>query len=351
VRASDQGWKSQTTDFDALTDKLVGERISSAPIFESTPVLQHKVLVPVLLLDPTSTPIPTSTPVIPEEPSWLEYLNRFRTEAHIERLGENEVWSNGGWLHSRYMVKNDYVGHSEDPGNPWYTPEGLAAAQNGNIFVTSRIDTTDELPIDFWMIAPFHAISILDPQLSSTGYGIYHESVGLWKTGATLDVLRGLGPLPPGTAYPIAFPADGGETWLKAYTGGEFPDPLTSCPGYSEPTGPPIMLQLGSGGLTPNVTSHTLSDGNNQLESCLFDETNYYNPNPDLQNTGRIVLNNRDAIVIMPRQPLITGEVYTVSISTNDSTITWSFSVIASPLRSEPANLAQFLIMPSILPD
>ena len=328
----------------------VNDENSQHPGSFSTPDLTETILIPLLHLDPTPTitPSPTATPI--PQPNWLAYLNRFRTTTGLLSLVENEVWSDEDWLHSRYMVKNDYVGHSEDSGNPWYTPDGDAAAQNGNVFVTSQMNAAEEYPISFWMTAPFHAISMIDPQLQAAGFGIYSEDTGYWRTGSTLDVRRGIGPLPPGTSYPIAYPADGESTWLTAYYGGEFPDPLTSCPGYSPPTGPPLMLQLGSGDITPQVIGHSLMADGIPQESCLYDETSYFNSNSSMQWTGRIVLNNRDAIVIMPRYPLVEGTIYSVSITTSNSTVTWSFSVDTSFYDGRDLDSSTFQIGPSAPP-
>lgn len=273
---------------------------------------------------------PTPSPI----PAWLSYVNSFRAQAGLHPLDENSDWSSGDWLHSRYMVKNGYVGHDETPGNPWYTAEGQAAGQNGNVLVSSWVNTPDETAIDFWMTSPFHAIAILDPQLHSTGFGSYHEAIGPWHTGATLDVGRGRGDLPGDITFPIAFPSDGTETELLTHGGGEWPDPLASCPGYSSPAGPPLMLQLGSGNLTPNVTDFSLMAGDTLLESCLFDETSYTNPDPGTQATGRIILNSRDAVIIMPRHPLTAGQSYTVSVTADGQTTTWEFTAVA-PSRPE----------------
>ena len=196
------------------------------------------------------------------------------------------------------------------------------------------------------MTAPFHAISMLDPQLLMTGFGIYSENTGLWRTGATLDVRRGRGPLPPGTTFPIPFPADGGLMHFAAYYGGEFPDPLTSCPGYVPPTGPPLMLQLGAGELTPQVTGFSLRRNGQPIEGCLYDETSYVNPNPYMQSTGRIVLNNRDAVVIMPRNPLVPGSTYLVQVTTSDSSYAWSFLVSPDAVITSPQDLPIFQIGP-----
>ena len=43
----------------------------------------------------------------------------------------------GAWREadgSRYMVENNEVGHSEDRSKPFYSNDGLEAAQNGNVF-------------------------------------------------------------------------------------------------------------------------------------------------------------------------------------------------------------------------
>jgi hypothetical protein len=224
-------------------------------------------------------------------------------------------------------VKNDYIGHSEDPGNPWYTAEGLAAAQNGNVMVSSGSTDPDSDAIDLWMTGPFHGVGLIDPQLLQSGFGSYREADGGWQMAATLDVLRGLGGLPPSVIFPVMWPGNNTTSYLTSYGGTEAPDPLTSCPGYSAPSGLPILLQIGSGSLTPSVTAHSFLRGGAVQEHCVFDETNYTNPNASYQSLGRSVLDSRDAIVLIPRSPLAAGSTYTVSITVNGSTHTWSFTV------------------------
>lgn len=286
------------------------------------------VYAPVIILS-AATATPTATPT--SASGWLGYLNRFRDEANLPHLGENPDWSYGDWLHGRYMVKNDYVGHNEDPGNPWYTIEGQLAAQGGNVVVSSWSGAPDTFAIDFFMAAPFHGIAILDPELHTTGFGSYRESIGLWKMGATLDVTRGRGTLAPGIQFPILFPGDGGQTWLLRYPGGEWPNPLASCPGYSAPSGPPIMLQIGTGDQTPLVMASDFSQGGISLEHCIFDETTYSNSDAAQQNSGRVILGIRDAIVLMPRQPLQSGLEYRATILVNGVTYSWQFTAVTQP--------------------
>jgi len=284
----------------------------------------------------TSTvPSPTATPAAG---GWLQQVNHFRQGSHLPPVSENESWSQGAWLHSRYMVMEDDVSHSEDPASPWYTVEGDLAGQNGNIAVSSSPLAPDLFAIELWMAGPFHAAAILDPQLEQTGFGSFREETGLWQMGATLDVYRGLGEVPPGTTFPILFPGAEGTTWVASHRYFEWPDPLPSCPGYTRPTGPPVILQLGAGGGTPAVADHAFLEEDTPLEHCVFDETNYTHPTDGTQQSvGRQVLNSRDAVILLPRHPLVEGTTYTASITADGNTYRWRFTVVPPPAPLTPS--------------
>jgi hypothetical protein len=67
------------------------------------------------------------------------------------------------------------------------------------------------------------------------------------------------------------------------------------------------------------------------LDHCLFTETTYTNPDPSQQSLGRTVLGARDAIVVMPRSPLVAGHQYSVSLTVNGVTHSWSFTAGGAP--------------------
>jgi hypothetical protein len=245
--------------------------------------------------------------------------------------------SEGAFLHSRFMVKNDVIEHSESRGNPWYTEAGDRAARNGNIFVSSREDVGFEAPIDMWMTGPFHMIGIIDPRLSETGYGDFSEAGGSLAFGATLDVLSKREAPTDDVRFPVIYPAEGREIWNLAYMGNESPDPLTGCPGYTAPTGPPIALQLGTGNVTPEYRASRIRTGGRELDHCVFDETSYANPSRPIQDLGRGILRMRSALVLLPRQPLVPGALYEVEVQTADTTYEWSFPVSALARMGESA--------------
>lgn len=278
-----------------------------------------------------SAAAPAATPsgIRPLANAGLDIVNRYQSLDGLPPVTENLAWSDGAYKHARSMVKNNVIGHSEDPSLPWYNPEGDQAARNGNVMVSTNVHATDADAILMWMQGPFHAVPIIDPKLAQSGYGSYREADGGYQMGATLDVLRGRTASP--TSFPVFWPGKNIAMPILSYPGGESPDPLTSCPGYSVPTGPPIILQLGTGGITPNVTAHSFSRSGVPLDHCLFTETTYTNPDPSQQSLGRTVLGARDAIVVMPRSPLVAGHQYSVSITVNGVTHSWSFTAGTAP--------------------
>jgi hypothetical protein len=268
-------------------------------------------------------------------PPWLQQLNNYRAQAKLPLLTLNSAWGEGGWNHSRYMVKNNEIAHMENKDNPWYTSEGDQAARSSNLLGSTSADLKDNTAIGMWMQGPFHALGILDPRLQQVGFGSFREQDGGVQMGAALDVLRGRSGLPADLQYPVAWPADGASVALNSYIGGEYPNPLSACPGYEKPSGLPIILQVGSGDKTPQVGAHAFRQAGSELEHCIFSETTYTNEDGGAQTLGRNLLGSRDAIVLIPRSPLAPGGTYTVSITVDGRVHTWSFKVSASLELSE----------------
>jgi uncharacterized protein YkwD len=175
-----------------------------------------------------------------------------------------------------------------------------------------------------------------------SGYGEWRENIGTFHFGATLDVLRGRSAEGAMPRFPVRYPEMDTVFPLRSYDGGEVPDPLTSCSGYSAPTGPPLVLVLGAGDVTPKVTAATVTDAaGTVLPSCWFDQTNYRNGNRSAQDTGRAVLGMRSAVIVMPRSPLAFDTRYTVRIVNDGTAHTWSF-------RTAPDTTPPFTPMPPV---
>ncbi|MFN8534342.1 MAG: CAP domain-containing protein [Dehalococcoidia bacterium] len=288
---------------------------------------------------PTRTASPTSTPVVPA--TWLTRLNQLRAMANLPAVTENAAWSDGGVKHSRYVVKNNYIGHEEDPGNLYYTPEGAQAAASGNVAASSYLYTTDPEFVNMWAVGPFHMLGMIDPRLTQSGFGSYREADGGYESGGTLDVIRGRGFDPPaGVSFPIMWPANGKVVDLPSYNGNESPDPLTGCPGYVAPTGLPIYLQLANSRPAGSTVTTSFSSAGTPLEHCWFDGQTYANANATQQSLARSILSSRNALVLIPRQPLEIGKSYSVNVTIDGTPYSWTFSAAAVAQSIAPGGIA-----------
>ena len=129
-----------------------------------------------------------------------------------------------------YIVKNHHDAiagggglgaemHTEDPGKPNFTPEGLEAAKSSDMDVWSMrgvsagVDPKDGArrtwSIDGWMALPFHRMPILNPRLTSAGFGLYCESEAC---AAGLNLLKGSQGKAPAGIGPVEFPPMAGPS-------------------------------------------------------------------------------------------------------------------------------------------
>ena len=272
---------------------------------------------------PVYRPAPGST--------WLEFVNYYRALAYLPPVTEDPALTGGAQKHAHYMILNNVIEPFEiSIGRQGYTPEGATAAAGSLLLGSTTSVTTDEQALVYWMQGPFHALGILDPALQRTGFGSERNPGGaLIRMAAALDIVSGLDPRStPTDLYPVMWPSDGITVPLRSYTQGtDAPEPLTSCPGYLSPTGLPVLIQVGDGGLPAvSVTSSAILQGATPVEYCIFTENTYTNPDSEMQVRGRAVLGARDAVVLIPRYPLVAGATYTVAITANGQFLQWSFT-------------------------
>jgi hypothetical protein len=272
---------------------------------------------------------------------WLTPLNYYRQLAGLAPVAPDPALAAGDLAHARYLVKTDTYNiragaigaeaHTEDPSNPWYSHAGQIAAQGSDVEAGAnpygKPWITPQAAINGWISTPFHRLAILDPLLQAAGYGQYCDG---GSCAAALNLLTDMDPvplIPTMLARPIMFPPDASTLPLKSWEG-EWPDPLTSCPGYGAPSGLGITLQLGLT-LQTNLSQYQLTHGDaakSTIEACGFDSNTYVNPDPETQRRGRHILTNLGAIVIVPREPLEPGH-YTVTLTANDRPYAWSFTI------------------------
>jgi Cysteine-rich secretory protein family len=267
-------------------------------------------------------------------------VNEYRAMVKLAPVADDPALSEGERNHTRYLVGN-YASfihrginigaemHSEDPAKPGYTPVGFHAAQSSDIdeWPGPRPPLSPNWAVDDWMTGAFHRLNVLNPSLRDVAYG---ESCNGGTCAAALDVLSGAqrpSLYPKLLPAPIQFPPPGATVALGPLFG-EWPDPLTACPGYRSPAGLPVTLALGSMVNTRLTAYRLVRDGDppTAIDACGFDASSYVNPDAAAQQRARRVLLDFGAVVLVPRAPLRKGASYTVSMTVNGREYEWSFS-------------------------
>ena len=305
--------------------------LPGVPVWQTQSLAEQKRLAaegdlttaPGTMVDPTATRFVAFASGAP----WLTYVNRWRTAAGVNPIGEHSWLSLGSTQHAQYLVKNGppntdaflrysqslgASAHSETFGNPHWTGEGNEAGQYGGI----AWDQDPVADIDVLLIAPFHRLPILAPWAKVGGYG----DSGRWPKRAGVLVVRGATPM--GVIKPVFFPPEGATMPTGAMVNSEFPNPLEACPGYAFPVGLPITVQIGAS-VRAQLQSYALEDGttHRQMETCGFDARTYPDP------YGQKVLASYGAIVLIPRKPLAAGHEYHVSVTSHRSAYSWTFGI------------------------
>jgi len=264
---------------------------------------------------------------------WVKQVNYYRSMAALRPVANDPTLSGGCLNHARYLVENygavvkggGILGsavHDEQTDKKDYTEEGANCASNGDV-AWGCGPFTESDSVDHWVEGPFHRLGILNPALERAGFGEFQVD-GCWFSAIRLlghpDYMR--------YERPIYFPPDGSTIGLR-WRGGEWPNPLDGCPGYSEPVGLPITVQLGYG-FYPHLTSHSLTEGGLAVDHCAYDAQGYSSTDRYMQEYARTVLHSHAAIVLIARHPLAAGKTYTVSVTADGKNYQWSFTTAVS---------------------
>ena len=325
---------------------------------------------------------PTSPGVPPDFASSANArVNYYRAMAKLPPVVNDSAISAGALNHARYLVKNGIAGGDivldkqrlhfeipqdafrwEDKGKPFYTDEGASAGRDAVVLAAREINISGAEFVDRMMTMPFSGLIPMVPQFSIVGLGAYCDPgqcaivipgrfaleksvrIALYD-GPASDRLwnpsLGLIPLETGRLRaPVEFPPDGATVDLQSYAGGDYPDPLSSCPGYKAPTGTPISIQLGQG-YGPDgsleVSSDFVTRDGVEIETCLITAASYASRNAEQTEFGKAGLVRIGAAVLLPREPLASGH-YKVAVKESGQLYEWGFTVAAParPAQSAP---------------
>jgi uncharacterized protein YkwD len=273
--------------------------------------------------------------------NWLTALNAYRTRLNLPPVEEDPALSKGCIAHAKYLMTNykqafsnlGILMHEEDESKPGYSPAGRKAARASDVKFQPRMNRTDAqrmaTAIEWWISAPFHRPSLLNPDLGKAGFGEYCEGT---LCVAVLDCVSDLPPATPGgrmLSQPVEVPPDG-VTVKPGGFGGEWPDPVSSCPGFSQLYSLAVTLQLGmhvpATIADTSLTQTTGAAAGTRVVTCAYDSESYTNPDHVTQEHGRAGLKSFGEVVMMVRDPLVGGETYRVAMTVNGKPYTWSFT-------------------------
>jgi hypothetical protein len=147
---------------------------------------------------------------------------------------------------------------------------------------------------------------------------------------AGLDVISGLDPYAPAPTSPVLFPGPGVTTDLTTF-GGESPDPTQTC-GWQNlhPVGLPLVVLLTQPpptGIEASLIGPGQSESTANGTLCEVDANTYHSTDPVYGPTGLNILQGANAVLLIPRHPLV-GGAYSARLSQpGQPNIAWSFTV------------------------
>jgi hypothetical protein len=328
-------------------------------------------------------PAATTSPGVPADfaASANARVNYYRAMAKLPPIVDDAAISAGALNHARYLVENGIAGgdivldnrqlHFQSPqdafrwevkGKPFFTDDGASAGRNAVVVTAREINMSGAEFVNLLMTMPFSGLIPMVPQFSVAGLGAYcdagrcaivipyrfalqkSERIALYD-GPASDRLwnpnLGLIPMETGRLRsPVEFPSDGATVNLQSFVGEDYPNPLSSCPGYKAPTGAPISFQLGQGYGTDGtleVSSVLVTRDGIQIDTCLITAASYTGRDDAETQVGKQGLARIGAAVILPREPLAPGH-YNVALKEDGKLYSWNFTVAAPPAPAQSAS-------------
>lgn len=282
------------------------------------------------------------------DPDWLTTINYLRQAAGVPPVTDQPAWDAGIQHHLTYMedtpasyMTGQYASlHIENPASPYYTADGASEGAASDLVEGVHSDLE---AIDTWLTAPFHAIAMLQAQLTQVAF--YEDAAG----DAGLDVGHGLDSSQPPATSPILYPGPGSTTTLPMASDSESPDPLQTCGWQGTQVGLPLialLTQAPAAGLTASLTGPSGTESTSDGSLCVVDQNTYQTTDPVYGPTGLQILQGDHAVLLIPRAPLARGT-YSVDITQpGQSDIRWSFAAApAVPVNQQAPGISGSIVV------
>lgn len=271
-------------------------------------------------------------------PAWLVTLNRLRRASGSGPAYWDVAGDRDAALHARWMARNNTICHCETKGTPGYSAKGDAVGARSWLTLggsSDRVVTDPANGVRGLTAAPFHSLGMMSRTLVGVSFATarYGSAASVVIYGVdTADIYSDPG-LQTAPRQPLTYPG-AGATVPAAFrlSPNESPDPHAPCGRAYAPnrSGAPVWASWGvrSGGDSApapvSLVAATLTSGGKKLAVCAYDGAHAKSRGGALMAS---VLQEYQAVVIVPRAPLLPGRRYTASVRTNLGTRTWSFAV------------------------
>jgi len=287
-------------------------------------------------------------------------LREWRTRAGLPGVEEDPEWAWRAWLHSRYAVMNypNNLPHDEDLAQPFASEEGQSAGRVGNEWMSyfkkngQPYWRPDQVPVNWWVAAPFHRFNLTYPWPLRVGSGAYRDVGPVPGYGDGWGRSRSNFPnLSPWTSdrsvREVLFPAPGMRVPLATYQGRENPNPTYPCSHPEAPSQRPFLTQEGltwddGQGVVRNpigfpVTLMTFAQQDTRvLEArvvrvsdgavnpvCAYGSLQYWEDRDFWRDRAIAGLRGYGAVIIFPHEPLTPGEEYEVYLKAQIGSQVW----------------------------
>jgi uncharacterized protein YkwD len=241
----------------------------------------------------------------------LQTLNDHRYSVGAPTIGADARVNSAAQNHANYSSANNYMGHFETAGLPYYT--GYSArdrliAMGWTTSFVSEVATGGSSGVagvnQLWD-APYHRLGMMHPNSVATGWG--YSTIG--SRGSTVgDFVYDFSQRP--VNY-VRSPAAGQTGIPASWSGGESPNPLPA--GVSGPVGYPIMVVYSAGQSVTMRAAEIVAPDGSRLPI-------YYAPQQF----------EYDYQVIIPQKPLASGTTYHVRFDINVNSVMttneWDFT-------------------------
>lgn len=288
-----------------------------------------------------SVPAPTYA-AASEELAAFNFLNAERQRCGFGLLAQNAMLDVASSGHANYLVVNNATGHFQDNTKPAFTGTGpgdraTAAGYAWSVILDDLADTTGTganvltgrgvLAVRSLLSAPYHAISLVSPQLE-IGLRILSSDT----TGTTgnfgprvishfaLGMAQGAYSQKPNSASVQTYPCDG-TTGTAFQLTNESPNPIPGRDLAVSPVGQPILVAVRPGQMV-NITSATMVKKSDGSVVAL-------RPALDFSNDPNHLVNATQAVII-PDAPLQPDTQYTVTIEGTNTLSTFNGTTLVS---------------------